>query len=716
MGFKLENKNIEFLNSYSFDDLNFLKSDEILSEINDIRISNVILEQNINFEKDIAFKNLKKMELNSCTLQNIDIIEQIKNKIKNNNLKVFSYNTKLKVKLCDNKYNFAIEYSKNELTKENTIFDCKELFDFKIEIDIENIYYWIKNIIFKNIEIIKFSNADINNLDFLTNNTLVNLRQLYLDHNNIDNISIFDDDKIHFHELKTLDLEYNPIKNGLDVLKKNFFQKCYKVELSLSLDQLKVKVKYDTPDYSLDIFVNNLNEIANFFDKDKVNFGYVISKEVSKIKEIYGFTDEELHKKIKTYNFYYPSSSRNTETTKQRPGTEDSNNDNNPLYESYWVNNYDNKYDDDYKPPIIIDNGTGYCKAGFSGEEGPRAVIPTCVGYPKYAVNTSGTKNNVAFGSEAEKCFKIGVSRIKYPIENGCIKNWDEMEMIWGHIFTYELHVDIVEHNLMITEFSDFKEDRGKIAQIMFETFNVLGLYITIPSPLSLMSVGRFTGFSVDSGDGFTSLVPIFECYPLKYAISKLNITGRDQTELMIKLLNENGYRFQTSPEKKIAKHIKEKACYVALDYEDESHKVEPFEYELPDGNFITIKDERYKCPESLFKPSMIFKEDCGIDEGINNSIQKCDIDIRKELYNTIVLSGGNTMYKGLPERLTKEVKKYAPESLKKAVRVIVPPEPKIATWVGGSILSSINTFQNNWITKDEYEESGRSIVYRKCF
>ena len=368
------------------------------------------------------------------------------------------------------------------------------------------------------------------------------------------------------------------------------------------------------------------------------------------------------------------------------------------------------------KPHIIIDNGTGYCKAGLSGEEGPRAVFPACVGYPKYTSGmVGGDKKEFFVGADAEA--KRGVLKLNYPIEHGVVNNWDDMEKIWGHVFTNELRVAPEEHNVMLTEAPmNPKENREKMAQIMFETFNVPGLYIAIQAVLSLYSAGKFTGIVADSGDGVTHFVPIFDGYSLPHAVIRLDLAGRDLTEYMMKLLTETGMRFSTTAEKEIVKAIKEKSCYVALDFEEELKSVEPFDYELPDGTHVIVKDQRIRCPEALFKPSMVGKEGNGIGQTCYDSIQKCDIDVRKDLYNCVVLSGGTSMYNGLPERLTKEIKALAPESMKEEVKVIASPERKFAVWIGGSILSSISTFESMWITKTEYEESGATIVHRKCF
>ena len=367
--------------------------------------------------------------------------------------------------------------------------------------------------------------------------------------------------------------------------------------------------------------------------------------------------------------------------------------------------------DYEYTPHIVIDNGGGYIKAGFGGEERPEVIFPTMIGYSK---NTDGN-NNYYIGTAAED--KIEELEIVYPFEHGVIKYWDDMEKIWSHIFTNKLKIDPKEHNVLITEVpSNPKEYKEKISQIMFEKFNVPGLYIAYKGVLSLLSAGKSSGIIVDLGDKFSNFTPVFDSYLIKDAIFRQNLGGKDLTEYMIKALLPEGYIFFTKSSRLIADKIKVKACYVALDYEEELKNVKPFDYELPDGKHIIIKDPRIICPELLFKPDIagIKVGIYNIAEACNNSIQKCDIDIRKEIYNNIVLSGGTSMFNGLPERFAKEIKALATESMKEEVKVIASPERKYADWIGGSILTSISTFESCWITKDEYEEYGVNIIHKK--
>ena len=376
--------------------------------------------------------------------------------------------------------------------------------------------------------------------------------------------------------------------------------------------------------------------------------------------------------------------------------------------------------DEDSAPIVIIDNGSGMMKAGLAGEEAPSAVFPSIVGRPKNASAMQGvTQKSEYIGDEAQQ--KRGVLNLKYPIANGIVSDWEDMEKVWHHTFYNELRVTPSEvQGVLVTEAPrNPKQNRERMLTAMFETFEVRNMYVAIQAVMSLYANGRSTGLVVDSGDGVTHTVPVFEGFSIPHAIEKMEIAGREITNYAQKLLLESGHSFTSTAELEIVKDIKEKLCFVAQDYDTEraaaeSSSAQDQAYTLPDRSQITVKGTvRMQIPEFLFKPELNGKSCDSIHALAWKSIQASDVDVRRDLLKNVILSGGTTMYEGIADRLKTEITTLAPPGSE--IRIVATPDRKYAVWKGASTLASLSTFAASWISKAEYEEHGAAIVHRKC-
>eukprot|EP00475_Leptophrys_vorax_P014764 TRINITY_DN21036_c0_g1_i1.p1 TRINITY_DN21036_c0_g1~~TRINITY_DN21036_c0_g1_i1.p1 ORF type:complete len:472 (-),score=127.32 TRINITY_DN21036_c0_g1_i1:71-1486(-) len=461
---------------------------------------------------------------------------------------------------------------------------------------------------------------------------------------------------------------------------------------------------------------------------------------------------------------------------------------------------------------LVFDNGSGMMKAGFAGDEEPTVVFSSVVGKPKRTAGMSANDKKVYVAAEALQL--RDKLTLRYPVESGIVVNWEDMEVIWEHAFQL-LKVKSSEHAVLVTEpplnpkvnrekmleimfekfsspavyialqailslygagrttglvldsgdgvthtipiyegyafahcvkrlnlagrdlseyFMSLMADKGhhfsttaerEIAreikeEIMFEKFSSPAVYIALQAILSLYGAGRTTGLVLDSGDGVTHTIPIYEGYAFAHCVKRLNLAGRDLSEYFMSLMADKGHHFSTTAEREIAREIKEKLCYVSLDFDNEYKTAESdpakieTSYTLPDGKKITVGKEKFLCPELLFRPSLLGLEESGMHRVVYDTIQDCEIDIRAAMYGNIILSGGSTMFPNLAERLETEIGNLMPnrEYLKP---IYAPSDRKFSVWIGGSILAPLKAFQENWITREEYEEYGVEIVHQKC-
>jgi centractin len=347
--------------------------------------------------------------------------------------------------------------------------------------------------------------------------------------------------------------------------------------------------------------------------------------------------------------------------------------------------------------PVVIDNGTGILKAGFAGSDRPTSTFYSAVGRPKHqSSNMIRVYGGKLEGSEYVVGDRVmehrGILKIDYPMEHGIVKNWEDMEKVWAHVYGKDcLGIKSEEHPVLLTEAPvNPLKNRERAAEVFFEAFNVPALYVAPQAVLSLYASGRSTGLVLDCGEGVSHVVPVYEGFALPHAVTRSNVAGRDVTGRLQLLLRRGGFSLQTSSEREIVRQIKEECCRVSFNPRGETASTIQ-EYRLPDGEVVAVGAEAHDAPEVLFQPNLMGSEEGGVHECLHRSLMRSDRDLRSVLYKHIVLAGGSTLFKGFGDRLLNELRKVAPGGTQ--IIISAPPQRQWSTWVGGSILAALNTF-----------------------
>jgi actin, other eukaryote len=310
---------------------------------------------------------------------------------------------------------------------------------------------------------------------------------------------------------------------------------------------------------------------------------------------------------------------------------------------------------------------------------------------------------------------------LQFPVENGIVTNWDDMEKIWHHAFYNECRLAPEEHPVLLADYElNTVQAREKATQIMFETFNVPSLRLAPQSQLSLYAAGMETGLVVDCGHSSTRIVPVLQGSPIQNAIQVLSLGGANIADYMMKILVETGYCFTSnSTEREMIKDIVQKTAFVStnlsvdmqLGPDDRRHETV---YELPDGNVITLCQQRYMAPEILFQPALAGFSSYGLGELIHSVITRCEPLMRAAMYANIVLCGGVAVIPNMAARVKLELGLLAPAGT--LINVSVHADAAESVWRGGVQLAQSKYFQDQAIQKDKYDEYGPTLVHHMCF
>ena len=417
---------------------------------------------------------------------------------------------------------------------------------------------------------------------------------------------------------------------------------------------------------------------------------------------------------------------------------------------------------DNNQQVIVIVPGAKNFRVGFAGADAPHSIFPSQVGRARHAGIMVGLGQKDSYvGDEAQS--KRGILTIKYPIERGMFVNWDDAHKLFHHAMYNELCIAPEDCAIIMTDTPcTLRAERERLCEELFASFNVRHVHITTRNLLALYASGRTTGVSVHIGDSGICVLPVLDGQGLAYALQASEVGGRDVTDHLQAILTERGYSFvrsdlgrasrachgpftsrglpccpplclwlapahcgiaaclcrqTTTSERGLVNDIKESLAFVAVNPDIAlTTPTSSFDrtYELPDGQCITIGNERWRCAEVLFAPALRGAQSQGLADVVFGAVQRCPIGVRAAMWNNIVLSGGGSCLAGLADRLHADLKRLAPTSLD--VRVIAPPERAQSAWIGGSVLASLPNFETTMgVSRAEYDVSGPSAVHRKC-
>lgn len=399
-------------------------------------------------------------------------------------------------------------------------------------------------------------------------------------------------------------------------------------------------------------------------------------------------------------------------------------------------------------PPVVCDNGTGFVKCGWAGKNFPDHTFPCLLGRPNLRAGMQSLPTDleklgdVVIGTDAAKFRQF--LELSYPMSEGIIRNWEEMDLLWKHTFEEKLGIDIGQGlgntcqfqskdlKILLTEApGNPKRNRIQMFERMFESYNFKAVHCATQAVLVLYAQGLVTGVVLDSGDGVSHVIPAFEGVVMERSIQRLNVAGRHVTTRLVDLLQAAGHNMHATANFDTVRQIKERLCYIALDPVKERELALQTTclmdtYTLPDGRKLKLGRERFEAGEVLFDPELVDVTGKGLHEMLVESITSCDIDLRTDFYRHIVLSGGTTMFRGLPSRLEREVKNHWMKTKgtdaggldrmrKQKIKIEDPPRRKDMVFIGGAVLANLMAEQDDfWTTKEDWDESGAACLRKR--
>ncbi|KAJ2713492.1 NuA4 histone acetyltransferase subunit [Coemansia spiralis] len=436
-------------------------------------------------------------------------------------------------------------------------------------------------------------------------------------------------------------------------------------------------------------------------------------------------------------------------------------------------------YGGDEVNALVLDIGSTYTRAGFAGEDMPKAYFPSRIGYVETDVEVAETTDepsngpadgDVVMGDRAAAAtrskrqylcdteggaWRAGME-IGGPMEDGVVKDWEIYENIWEYAFKTRLRVRAEEHPVIVSEAAwNTSELRAKLVEMAFEKFQCPAFFVCKTPVLAAFGAGRHTGLVVDVGGESTSACAVYEGYCLTKTVRRQALGGEQLTaHILDRLKAEFNYEptplfdikskapvdtqqqpaivrrnragvtdsYLSAMRHRLTLEFKESVCEVMerpfVKSYAETKPPKPFEF--PDGFNASFGAIRYALPEALFNPKRFYSGPgadalVGVHELGVQSVFASDVDLRPHLLNSVVVAGGSSVFPGLADRLSQALHDGITGARVKLHSPASTAERKVTAWLGGSILGSLGTFHQLWISRAEYDEHGSSIVDKRC-
>lgn len=402
---------------------------------------------------------------------------------------------------------------------------------------------------------------------------------------------------------------------------------------------------------------------------------------------------------------------------------------------------------------IVGDVGHYESKIGFAGEDMPKFVCPSTIGHTLSSTSLTKKKKgsfyvgtNALFADKKDHSFSVSPPRAQTEAHSGSLTDWEVMEQLWS--FAYDqLSLQSNEHPVLVTD-SCFSSDASKesYAELMFETFEAPCMYLAYDAVLSAFSHGKTDAVVVDCGSSATRVVPIHQGYVLHGAAQRASQLGGDVLTNAVESLKSNiaganllsHYALTMARRLKLecfklpaptehymrmrdVNDLKAAVCCLSPGPFTQGMAVPSASYTLPDGTTLTYTSERFQIAELMFNPAPSVSDapsvsPSGLHHVVFDSIQACDVDLRTELLTNLLLCGGGSCLENLNTRLTYEMSRLVPSIFKVRTVTATALEKRFSVFTGGSILASLGTFQQMWISREEYDEVGSSLINSRCF